>query len=120
MEEMMNQKEAKCGQVMDWLKAGKINRKKAGKILAVSVRQIKRILRRYRTEGMPGLIGKKCGRVLNQWLDEALRSHGCRADQRTLPRLRPDAGLREAGQATRHTFALWIFVFHNHSPHAEV
>ena len=34
---------------MELLTAGKIDQKEAGKMLAVSVRQIKRILRRYRT-----------------------------------------------------------------------
>ncbi len=55
MDIMMNQKEAKLAQVMELLTAGKIDQKEAGKRLAASVRQIKRIVRRYRTEGLPGL-----------------------------------------------------------------
>ncbi|CAG9932306.1 protein of unknown function [Candidatus Nitrotoga arctica] len=58
MDMMMSQKEAKRGQVMELLLAGKIDQKEAGKMLAVSVRQIKRILRRYRTLGLPGLISR--------------------------------------------------------------
>lgn len=54
MDMMMSQKEAKRGQVMEQLLAGKIDQNEAGKMLAVSVRQIKRILRRYRTSGLPG------------------------------------------------------------------
>ena len=43
-------------------------------MLAVSVRQIKRILRRYRTLGLPGLISKKRGRVSNRRVDETIRT----------------------------------------------
>ena len=74
MDMMMSQKEAKRGQVMELLTAGKIDQKEAGKILAVSVRQIKRILRRYRTLGLPGLISKKRGRVSNRRVDETIRT----------------------------------------------
>jgi hypothetical protein len=49
MDMMMSQKEAKRRKAMELLTAGKIDQKEAGKMLAVSVRQIKRILRRYRT-----------------------------------------------------------------------
>lgn len=55
---MMSQKEAKRAQVMEQLTAGQIDQKQAGKLLAVSVRQIKRIVKRYRAEGLPGLVSK--------------------------------------------------------------
>lgn len=74
MDKMMSQKEAKRGQVMELLMAGKTNQKEAGKMLAVSVRQIKRILRRYRTAGLPGLISKKRGRASNRRVDETIRT----------------------------------------------
>lgn len=70
---MMSQKEAKRGQVMELLAAGKIDQKEAGEMLAVGVRQIKRILRRYRTSGLPGLISRKRGRTSNRRLDETIR-----------------------------------------------
>lgn len=60
---MTSQKEAKPGQVMELLMAGKVDQTEAGKIPAVSVRQVKHILRRYRTEGLPGLISKKRGMI---------------------------------------------------------
>jgi transposase len=69
---MMSQTEAKRGQVMELLTAGKTDQKEAGKMLAVSVRQIKRILRRYRTLGLPGLISKKRGQVSNRRVDETI------------------------------------------------
>ncbi len=59
---------------MELLTAGKVTQKEAGKILAVSVRQIKRILRRYRTLGLPGLISKKRGRISNRRVDETIRT----------------------------------------------
>jgi len=74
MDMMMSQKEAKRGQVMELLTAGKIDQKEAGKMLAVSVRQIKRILRRYRTSGLPGLISKKRGRISNRRVCETIRA----------------------------------------------
>jgi transposase len=70
MDDMMSQKEVKQAQVMELLTASKINQKEAGKRLAVSVRQIKRIVRRYRATGLPGLISKKRGQPSNRRLDE--------------------------------------------------
>ena len=74
MDMMMSQKEVKRAQVMEQLTAGKMDQKQAGKLLAVSVRQIKRIVRRYRKEGLPGLVSKKRGQSSNRRLDEAVRS----------------------------------------------
>lgn len=54
--------------------AGKVDQKEAGKMLAVSVRQIRRILRRYRTSGLPELISKQRGRVSNRRADETIRT----------------------------------------------
>ncbi len=58
MDMMMSQNEAIRAKVMELLTAGKIDQKKAGKRLSVSVRQIKRIVRRYCTEGLPGLMSR--------------------------------------------------------------
>jgi len=70
----MSQKEAKRGQVMALLTASQIDQKEAGKMLAVSARQIKRILQRYRTLGLPGLISNKRGQVSNRRVDETIRT----------------------------------------------
>ena len=74
MDMMMSQKEAKRGQVMEQLLAGKIDQQEAGKMLAVSVRQIKRIVRRYRISGLLGLINKQRGRVSNRRVDETIKT----------------------------------------------
>ena len=70
MDIMMSQKEAKRAQVMELLTAGKISQSEASKRLAVSVRQIKRIVRRYRAEGLAGLISKQRGQPSNRRLNE--------------------------------------------------
>ena len=73
MDMMMSQKEAIRAQVMELLTADKIDQKEAGKRLSVSVRQIKRIVRRYRTEGLPGLMSKKRGIPSNRRLNEVTK-----------------------------------------------
>ena len=70
MDKMMNQHEAIRAQVMELLTAGKIDQNEAGKRLEISVRQIRRIVRRYRKEGLPGLISKKRGTPSNRSLNE--------------------------------------------------
>jgi len=69
MDKMMSQKEAIRAQVMELLTAGKIDQVEAGKRIAVSVRQIKRIVRRYHKEGLPGLVSKKRGTPSNRRLN---------------------------------------------------
>ena len=66
----MSQQEAKRAQVMEQLTAGNIDQKEAAKRMGLTVRQTRRILKRYRTEGLPGLISKKRGQASNRRLDE--------------------------------------------------
>ncbi len=73
MSMMMSQKETKRAQIMELLEADKIDQKEAGRRLSISVRQIKRIVRRYRDEGLPGLISKKRGRSSNRRLDDEMK-----------------------------------------------
>jgi transposase len=73
MDMMMSQKEAVRGQVMELLKARKIDQKEAGQRLDVSVRQIKRIVKRYRASGLLGLISKKRGIPSNRRLADTTR-----------------------------------------------
>ena len=73
MDMMMSQKEAVRGQVMELLKARKIDQKEAGQRLGVSVRQIKRIVKRYRASGLLGLISKKRGIPSNRSLADTTR-----------------------------------------------
>ena len=61
-------------EVMQRLKDKRLNQREAAKILAVSVRQVKRLFRKYREKGVAGLVSQRRGRVSNNRLDEATRS----------------------------------------------
>lgn len=74
MGELMSQKEARRAQVLDLLKEGVINAQEASKRMGVSTRQVRRIVRRYQSEGMAGLISKKRGIASPRRLDETLRA----------------------------------------------
>lgn len=55
----MSQKEVNRAQVLDLLEASRIDQREAAKRLGITVRQIKRIVKRYRAEGLHGLVSKK-------------------------------------------------------------
>ena len=71
MGKLMSQKEAVRAQIMDMLEEGQIDQKGAGKRLEISVRQVKRLVKLYRAEGLPGLINKQRGKPSNRRLDKA-------------------------------------------------
>ena len=48
-----------------------MSQKEAGKLLEISVRQARRLVKLYRVEGMSGLINKQRGRPSNRRLDKA-------------------------------------------------
>jgi transposase len=73
MDKMMSQQEAVRGQVMELLKECKVDQKEAARRLDVSVRQIRRIAKQYRTSGLSGLISKKRGMPSNRRMTEATR-----------------------------------------------
>ncbi len=56
---MMSQQEAKRAQIMELLTAGNLDQKEAAKRMDVTVRQTRRILKRYRALGVAGLINKQ-------------------------------------------------------------
>ena len=65
----MSQEEAKRGQILELLKAHKITPKQASNRLGVSQRQVRRLAKRYQTEGLDGLISKKRGKPSTRRLD---------------------------------------------------
>jgi len=73
MGQMMSHKEVLRAQIMERLMAGKIDQREASQRLAVCVRQVKRIVKRYRTAGLPGLVSQKRGAPSNRRLDAATR-----------------------------------------------
>ena len=74
MGKLMSQKEVKRAQVLDMLEEDKISQQEASKRIGVSTRQVRRLSKRYRAEGLGGLVSKKRGRASNRRLDEAART----------------------------------------------
>lgn len=69
----MSVKEINRLEVMQRLDKKQLSQKEAGRILDLSMRQIKRLLKAYRGEGARGLISKQRGRVSNNRLPEKTR-----------------------------------------------
>lgn len=62
----MSMKETERIAIMDNLIAKRIKQKHAGKQLGVSIRQVQRMVKRYKREGVSGLINQSRGRVGNK------------------------------------------------------
>ncbi|HMB21722.1 MAG TPA: helix-turn-helix domain-containing protein [Anaerolineales bacterium] len=58
---------------MQRLSRKQMSQAEAGRILSVSVRQIKRLLRTYRQRGAAGLVSKHRGRKVNNRLPEEVK-----------------------------------------------
>lgn len=55
--------------------SNKIDQREAGKLLKLSIRQIRRITKRYLTHGVAGLLSKKIGRISNNKIPDTVRDH---------------------------------------------
>ena len=66
----MNMKETERIAIMDNLIAKRIKQKHASSQLGISVRQVRRMVKRYKREGIAGLIHKSRGRIGNRTLDK--------------------------------------------------
>ena len=69
----MSVKELSRLEVMHRLAEKRMSQKEAGKILQLSTRQIKRLLRAYRQQGATGLVSKQRGRKSNNRLSEDVK-----------------------------------------------
>jgi transposase len=69
----MSTKELNRLEVMQRLSERRMSQKEAGRILDLSTRQIKRLLRAYRQQGAAGLVSKHRGRKGNNRLSEAVK-----------------------------------------------
>jgi transposase len=69
----MSAKELNRLEVMQRLAEKRMSQKEAGKILSLSVRQIKRLLKAYRRKGAAGLVSKHRGRKGNNRLPEEVK-----------------------------------------------
>jgi len=66
----MSTKEASRLRVLTLLETGTISQKEAGQRMEVTSRQVRRMMKRYKAEGVSGLISKKRGRISNHKLSE--------------------------------------------------
>ena len=81
----MSAKELSRLEVMQRLSRKHMSQKEAGRILGLSTRQIKRLLRAYRQKGAAGLVSKHRGRKGNNHLpDEVKREHSKDVKRRQL------------------------------------
>lgn len=69
----MSTKELSRLAVMKRLDEKRLRQKEAAQMLGVGVRQVKRLLRRYRGDGAAGLVSKRRGKASNNQLDEKIR-----------------------------------------------
>ena len=69
----MSAKELTRLEVMQRLTQKRMSEKEAGRLLRLSMRQIKRVLRAYREQGAAGLVSKHCGRKANNRLSEEVQ-----------------------------------------------
>jgi transposase len=74
MEIAMTTKEVLRGQVMAQVMDGKLDQASAATRLGIGVRQVKRLARRMRDEGVQGLISKKRGQPSNRRLSAELQA----------------------------------------------
>ena len=69
----MSTKELSRLEIMQKLEEKRMRQKEAARILGLSVRQVKRLLKSYRRYGAQGLVSKRCGRSSNNRLSEETR-----------------------------------------------
>ena len=69
----MSEKELYRLQIMTQLAERQITQKQAGELLGVSIRQVKRVWRRFKIEGAEGLINKSRGRPSHNRLNEEVK-----------------------------------------------
>ncbi len=69
----MSSKEINRLEVMQKLSEKRMSQKEAGKIMSLSTRQVKRLLKNYRNQGASGLISKKRARKSNNRLSEEVK-----------------------------------------------
>ena len=69
----MSMKELSKLEVMQRLARKELKQSEAAKMLRISIRQVKRILRAYREEGVQGLVSKRRGRASNNQMGKEVK-----------------------------------------------
>ena len=110
---IMSQKEVKRLQIIQKILGNEINQQKAAEILRLTDRQIRRIVRRVRSEGEKGITHRLRGREGNRRIDQKQREQVIRAYRKTYvgfgPRLASEKLLeREKIRVHEETLRLWL------------
>jgi transposase len=71
-DKLMSQKEVKRAGILTLLKDGKLTQQEAASLMGIGTRQVRRLIVRYRQDGLSGLISKRRGGVSNRALDGEL------------------------------------------------
>ncbi len=113
MELRMSRKERERPKVIEQVHRGRMSQVKAAEVLRVSVRQVRRIQRRYRREGDAGLVHRSRGRPSRRRIDEAVRQRALQWIERRYrdfgPTLAAEYLAQEAGiEASRETVRRWM------------
>ena len=74
----MSEKEISRLEVFSKLSIRKLSQAKAASLLSISKRQVKRLYKRYKSQGAKGLISRKRGKKSNNRLSEDLRKQAIR------------------------------------------
>ena len=98
----MSLKDLQRIEVLTEVLAGRRTVSSAAAVLAISDRQVNRLIVRYRDGGGGALIHQARGRASNNHLDAGVREYACAGvGAQELSGLRPDAGHRGLAGATR-------------------
>ena len=113
MELRMSRKERDRLKVIEQVHRGLMSQLKAAEVLRLSVRQVRRIERRYRREGDGGLVHRSRGRPSSRRIDEAVRHRALQWIERRYwdfgPTLAAEYLAQEAGiGASRETVRGWM------------
>lgn len=70
----MSKKEIKYGEIVPQIISGKLSQSEAALLLSLSVRQVKRLCKRYKNEGLAGLSHKNRGKTSNNKIPDEIRN----------------------------------------------
>lgn len=96
----MSEREITRGEWIARVIAGECPQKRAAKKLGLSVRQIKRLCRRYRSEGLSGIVHKGRGKISNKKISANRRDQACNIITENYPDFGPQ--LAKAVLEKRH------------------
>ncbi|MCX7627930.1 MAG: helix-turn-helix domain-containing protein [Methylophilaceae bacterium] len=69
----MSKREIERLKVLEWIKEGAISQRQGAVVLGLTMRQVRRLMRRYEREGVAGVVSRRCGRPSNRRVGQAGR-----------------------------------------------